>query len=78
MSSVTMTSVRSSLLKESFNNGCTDLGSDPKLETTQTYDFKYIEQTVYQLAEEDETPLSKDVKVALQVIEKAFRDYGLK
>lgn len=75
MSPTTMTSVVSSLLKESFNNGCTDIESDPHFETTQAYDFKYIERTVYELAAEDSS-LGKDVKIALEVIEQAYKDYG--
>ncbi|CAO3650363.1 unnamed protein product [Mucor fragilis] len=70
-----MTSVISSLSKASFNHGCTDLDMDPKLETTQHYDFKYIERTVYKLAERDDS-LGHSVKVALQVIEQAYTEYG--
>ncbi|KAG1101028.1 hypothetical protein G6F42_017567 [Rhizopus arrhizus] len=70
-----MTSVISGLSKASFNHGCTDLDMDPKLETTQHYDFKYIERTVYKVAERDDS-LGKSVKVALQVIEKAYEEYG--
>jgi FAD synthetase len=70
-----MTPVVSSLARESFNHGCSHLAMDPHLETTQRYDFKYIEQTVYQLAEADDS-LGRNVKVALEVIEKAYRDYG--
>lgn len=72
---ISMTSVISSLSKASFNHGCTDLDMDPKLETTQHYDFKYIERTVYKLAERDDS-LGHSVKVALQVIEQAYTEYG--
>lgn len=65
----------SGLAVESLNHGCTDLPMDPKFETTNAYDFKYIESTVYKLAESDDS-LGRNVKEALEVIEKAYLDYG--
>jgi FAD synthetase len=70
-----MTPVVSELARESFNHGCSELATDPHLETKQRYDFKYIEHTVYKLAESDDS-LGRNVKVALEVIEKAYTDYG--
>jgi FAD synthetase len=71
-----MVSIISGLSKESLNNhGCTELPTDPKLESTLSYDFKYIEKTVYKLAESDDS-LGHSVKEALEVIEKAYREYG--
>jgi hypothetical protein len=55
---------------ESLNHGCTDRPIDPLFETTQAYDFKHIEDTVYRFAESE-----PHVKQALEVIEKAYRDY---
>lgn len=66
-----MVTVISELPQESFNYGC----NDPVLETTQKYDFKYIERTVYQLAQVNDA-LGRDVKTALEVIEKAYKEYG--
>ncbi|KAI8091132.1 uncharacterized protein B0P05DRAFT_528930 [Gilbertella persicaria] len=59
-----------------LNHGCTDSPLDPKLETTQHYNFKHIERTVYELAESPH-PLGQSVKTALQVIERAYQKYGL-
>ncbi|KAI7892926.1 uncharacterized protein EV154DRAFT_417774 [Mucor mucedo] len=70
-----MDSVISGLAVESLNHGCTDLPIDPHFETTQRFDFKYIEKTVYNLAESDDC-LGRNVKEAIKVIEKAYQDYG--
>lgn len=70
-----MTPAVSGLARESFNHGCSEMPMDPHLETTQRYDFKYIEHTVYRLARTDGS-LGRNIKVALEVIEKAYRDYG--
>lgn len=69
------TAIISGLPKESLNHGCTDLPIDPKFETTLPYDYKYIENTVYHLAEQDDS-LGHSVKQALQVIEKSYKDFG--
>lgn len=65
----------SGLAVESLNHGCTGLPIDPNFETTQPFDFKYIEKTVYKLAESDDS-LGHSVKEAIRVIEKAYQDYG--
>ncbi|KAI8983548.1 hypothetical protein BDB01DRAFT_791222 [Pilobolus umbonatus] len=56
-------------------NGCSSLTIDPHFQTTEEYDFKYIEKTVYRLAEST-CPLGHDVKTALTVIEEAYKRYG--
>ncbi|KAI8146595.1 hypothetical protein BJV82DRAFT_576138 [Fennellomyces sp. T-0311] len=58
------------------NNGCTLRPVDPELDTQDPYDFKHIEETVYNLAESDDI-LAKPVKEALDVIEQAYKEYGL-
>ncbi|KAG2217606.1 hypothetical protein INT45_001768 [Circinella minor] len=58
------------------NNGCTLGPVDSVLETLDPYNFKYIEETVYNLAESDDLSLSKPVKEALQVIEEAYKEFG--
>lgn len=57
------------------NYGCTLKSTDPNFLTLEHYDFSYIENTVYRLASED-TSLGHQVKIALNVIEKAYADYG--
>lgn len=70
-----MSSTVSGLAVESLNHGCTELPIDVKFETTQAFDFKYIESTVYNLAESDDS-LGRNVKEALEVIEKTYKLYG--
>lgn len=65
----------SGLPLEFTNHGCTKSPIDPKLETIQSYDFKYIEETVYNLAKSDDS-LGRSVKEALEVIEEAYKKYG--
>jgi hypothetical protein len=60
---------------ESLNHGCTRMSIDPKFETTQPYDFKYIEETVYDLAKSEDS-LGHSVREALEVIETAYKKYG--
>lgn len=57
------------------NHGCTLRPVDPHFEQFEPFDFGYIADTVYPLAESDDSlgPLVRD---ALSVIEKAFQDYG--
>ena len=57
------------------NNGCTSSPIDPALNTLDPYDFKHIEETVYNLAESDDI-LATPVKEALEVIEQAYKEYG--
>ncbi|KAI9321813.1 hypothetical protein BX666DRAFT_1032315 [Dichotomocladium elegans] len=57
------------------NHGCTLRPIDPRLATFDQYDFKYIEETVYKLAGRDDI-LAHQVNVALNVIEKAYLEYG--
>lgn len=57
------------------NYGCTLKTTDPKLLTLEHYDFSYIEDTVYRLANQD-SALGHQVKIALEVIEKAYAEYG--
>ncbi|KAI8095992.1 hypothetical protein BDF21DRAFT_329443 [Thamnidium elegans] len=70
-----MDSAISGLSVESLNHGCTELPVDAKFETTLPFDFKYIETTVYNLAESDDS-LGRNVKEALHVIEEAYKEYG--
>ncbi|CAO3698609.1 unnamed protein product [Rhizopus stolonifer] len=67
----------SGLSMESFNNGCTQQKTDPRFYQTELYDFKYIEETVYKLADSDNTSLGRNVKEALETIEKTYREYGV-
>ncbi|KAI9483341.1 MAG: hypothetical protein EXX96DRAFT_557832 [Benjaminiella poitrasii] len=69
------TTTISGLSKNSLTHSSTEPIVDPHLETTQRYDFKYIEHTVYQLAKRDDS-LGKDVRTAIDVIEKAYNTYG--
>ncbi|KAG1056965.1 hypothetical protein G6F43_001186 [Rhizopus delemar] len=67
----------SGLPTESLNNGCTHHRVDPHFSTTERFDFKYIEKTVYRVAESDNTSLGRNVKEALYIIEKAYKEYGV-
>ncbi|KAL0075305.1 hypothetical protein J3Q64DRAFT_1775912 [Phycomyces blakesleeanus] len=58
------------------NDGCTTRQVDPVLETKDKYDFGYIERTVYEFADSDDT-LGPQVKEALSVIEQTYKTYGL-
>ncbi|KAI8330859.1 hypothetical protein BC941DRAFT_439780 [Chlamydoabsidia padenii] len=58
------------------NHGCTSRSTDPLLNILEQYDAAYIEKTVYELALVDDS-LGHAVKEALDVIEKAYRLYGL-
>lgn len=58
------------------NHGCTLNQVDPKFETLEQYDFKYIGDTVYELAESTSEPVAPFVKEALSVIEEAYKLYG--
>jgi hypothetical protein len=73
---MTTSSTITGLSVESLNHGCTDLPVDPKFETILPYDLKYIEHTVYNLAEQDDSSLGRSVKQALHVIEKAYKEFG--
>ncbi|ORE05505.1 adenine nucleotide alpha hydrolases-like protein [Rhizopus microsporus var. microsporus] len=68
--------VISNLPVESLNNGCTHQKVDPHFMTTEKYDFKYIQDTVYKLAETD-TTLGHNVREALTTIERAYKNYGI-
>ncbi|KAI9490252.1 hypothetical protein BDB00DRAFT_564099 [Zychaea mexicana] len=63
-------------MPHSETHGCTLNSVDPALATTDRYNVKHIEQTVYNLAESDDI-LAKPVTEALQVIEEAYKEYGL-
>lgn len=66
---------RSGSLSTESLNGFSNGVVDAHFETTEKYDFKYIEKTVYNLAECDNA-LGKDVKIALEVIEEGYIKYG--
>ncbi|KAI8376490.1 uncharacterized protein BYT42DRAFT_574804 [Radiomyces spectabilis] len=58
-----------------INHGCTYRPVDRKYNEMDAFDFEYIGQTVYDLAESD-TELGPRIKEALSVIEKAYQTYG--
>lgn len=66
-----MVTVLTDLPNESFSYGC----KNSVTTGAQEYDFEYIERTVYQLAQVNDS-LGWDVKTALEVIEKAYTQYG--
>ncbi|KAI8086443.1 uncharacterized protein BX664DRAFT_335811 [Halteromyces radiatus] len=59
------------------NHGCTSRPIDPHFDTIDKYDIDYIQKTVYELASQKDDSLATAVNEALEVIEEAYRLYGL-
>ncbi|EIE87875.1 hypothetical protein G6F47_000839 [Rhizopus delemar] len=67
----------SGLSTQSLNHGCTLEQVDPFFLTTERYNFKYIEDTVYKFAQSDTTSLGHHLRKALEIIEIAYKKYGV-